>query len=313
MRKVDLATRQVSFLAGDVVCTEETEAVNDVTIIKKTCNGQPTGTSAFGDSTDGTGTTTSFSAPSGINTDGVYLYVMDSGTSRVRRVHMDTGETKSFSFSMHKGVSLNSPAGGDLSGGILYIADKGNHIVRKLEIINLIGAPLILIAGNLGVSGYGYSTGYSASFYNPVGITADGMGNLYVADTGNHTIRKVVIATGVVTTVAGIPARPGFMNSEFGYPMFNYPRGICIIGDHLYVADSGNHLVRRVNLSNGYVGLVAGLSDYVTNTGSPGTSDSTGAAAGFNVPRAITTDVKYLYVTHSGNHTIRSPMALPVR
>jgi sugar lactone lactonase YvrE len=135
------------------------------------------------------------------------------------------------------------------------------------------------------------------------------MGNLYVADTGNHTIRKVVISTGEVTTVAGIPSIPGFMNSEFGYPMFNYPRGICIIGNHLYVADSGNHLVRRVNLSTGYVGLVAGLSDYVTNTGSSGTSDSTGAAAGFNDPRGITTDGKYLYVTDSGNYTIRRILA----
>ena len=309
LRKIDLATSEVSFLAGDVFCTTETEVENDETKIKKTCDGQPSGTSAFGDSTDGTGRTTSFNAPSGINTDGVYLYVMDSGTNRVRTVQMDTGETKSFSYSRHKGISLNSPSGGDLAGGVLYIADKGNHIVRKLEIANLSSAPLILIAGNLGVSGYGYSAGYSASFYNPVGITSDGMGNLYVADTGNHTIRKVVIATGEVTTVAGVPARPGFMNSEFGYPMFNYPRGICIIGNHLYVADSGSHLVRRVNLSTGYVGLVAGLSDYVTNTGSPGTSDSTGAAAGFSDPRGITTDGKYLYVTDSGNHTIRRILA----
>ncbi|HZX48523.1 MAG TPA: hypothetical protein VFF47_04815 [Nitrospirota bacterium] len=309
LRKIDLATRQVSFLAGDVTCVEEIEVENGVDRTKRTYNGEPTGTSAFGDSTDGTGKTTSFNAPSGINTDGVYLYVMDSGTNRVRRVQMDTGETKSFSFSRHKGISLNSPAGGDLTGGILYIADNGNHIVRKLEIATLNNAPLILIAGNLGISGYGYSAGYSASFYNPVGITADGMGNLYVADTGNHTIRKVVISTGEVTTVAGIPARPGFMNSEFGYPMFFYPRGICIIGNHLYVADSGSHLVRRVNLSTGWVGLVAGLSDYVTNVGSPGTSDSTGAAAGFSDPRGIATDGKYLYVTDSGNHTIRRILA----
>ncbi len=309
IRKIDLSNSEVSTLAGDVVCTVETEVENDITRENKKCEGQPSGTSAFGDSTDATGKTTSFNAPLGVNIDGVYLYVMDSGSNRVRRVKMDTGETKSFSYSRHKGVSLNSPAGGDLSGGILYIADKGNHIVRKLEIANLNSAPLIMIAGNLGVSGYGYSAGYSASFYNPVGITADGLGNLYVADTGNHTIRKVVIATGEVTTVAGIPAMPGFMNSEFGYPMFNYPRGICIIGNHLYVADSGSHLVRRVNLSTGYVGLVAGLSDYVTNTGSPGTSDSTGAAAGFNDPRGITTDGIYLYVTDSGNHTIRRILA----
>ncbi len=309
IRKIDLNTLEVSTLAGDIVCTVETEVENDITRENKNCEGQPTGTSQFGDSTDETGKTTSFNGPLGVNTDGVYLYVLDSVTSRVRQIKMDTGETKSFSFSKHKGVSLNTPAGGDLSGGIFYIADKGNHIIRKLEIENLNSAPLILIAGNLGVNGYSYSAGYSASFYNPVGITADGTGNLYVADTGNHTIRKVVIATGEVTTVAGVPAKPGFMNSEFGYPMFNYPRGICIIGNHLYVADSGSHLIRRVNLSTGYVGLVAGLTDYVNSVGSAGTADSTGAAAGFNDPRGITTDGKYLYVTDSGNHTIRRILA----
>ncbi len=309
LRKIDLATLEVSTLAGDVVCQVETEVENDVTRENKKCDGQPTGTSQFGDSTDATGKTTSFNAPSGINTDGINLYVMDTGNNRIRRVNKDTGETMSFSYSKNKGVSLNSPSGGDLAGDLLYIADSGNHIIRKLEVTGLSSAPLILIAGNLGMAGYKYSAGYAASFYNPVGITADGMGNLYVADTGNHTIRKVVISTGEVTTVAGIPSLAGFMNSEFGYPMFNYPRGICIIGNHLYVADSGNHLVRRVNLSTGYVGLVAGLSDYVTNTGSTGTSDSTGAAAGFNDPRGITTDGKYLYVTDSGNHTIRRILA----
>ncbi len=305
IRRVELATRDVSFLAGDKICTEEVEVVNGVTTVKKICEAQSTGVSSFGDSTDGTGRTTSFNTPSGINTDGVYLYVMDTGSSSIRRVKMDTGETKTFSYTMNKGVSLNSPAGGDLAGDVLYIADKGNHIIRKLQINSLTSAPLILIAGNLGVSGYGYSSGYSASFFNPVGIIADGMGNLYVADTGNHTIRKVVISTGEVTTIAGVPAKPGFVNTGFGYPMFNFPRGICIVENNLYVADSGNHLIRRVNLSTGFVGLVAGLSDYVTNTGSSGTSDSTGAAAGFNDPRGLTSDGIYLYVTDSGNHTIR--------
>ncbi len=309
IRKLNLSTMQVSLLAGDVSCTEETDIVNDEVIVKKTCEGQNSGLSAYGDSTDGTGKTTSFNSPTGINAYGSYLYVMDTGSNRIRRVHIDTGETKTFSFSQHKGVALNSPAGGDLAGNILYFADRGNQVIRKLDITGIDRAPLILIAGNLRTTGYVYSAGYSASFFNPVGIVADGMGNLYVSDTGNHTIRKVVIATGEVTTIAGVPTRPGFVNSEFGSPMFNFPRGICIIGDHLYVADSGNHLVRRINLITGYVGLAAGLSDYVTSTGAPGTADSTGAAAGFNDPRGITTDGKYLYVADSGNHTIRRVLA----
>lgn len=305
IRKIDLATGEVSFLAGDMGCIEEFEVVNGVTIKKMTCTAQAAGVSSYGDSTDGTGKTTAFNSPTGMNTDGTYLYVMDTGISAIRRVDMSTGETKTFSYSQNKGISLSSPSGGDIAGGLLYIADKNNHIVRKLDITELSSAPLILIAGTVGISGYRYSAGYSAQFNRPVGIAADGIGNLYVADTGNHTIRKVVISTGEVTTIAGIPGQAGFMNSEFGYPRFNYPRGICIVGDHLYVADSGNHLIRRVNVVTGYVGLVAGLVDYVTNKGSSGTVDSTGAAAGFNDPRGITTDGTYLYVTDTGNHTIR--------
>lgn len=305
LRKLDLMTGEVSFLAGDMSCVEEKEMVSGVETIKLKCNGQPAGVSAYGDSTDGTGKTTSFNGPTGLNSDGTYLYVMDTGTDRIRRVKIDTGETKTFSFTKNKGVSLRSPSGGDLAGNLLYIADRGNHIVRLLDITELSDAPLTILGGTVGTAGYRYSAGYSAQFYRPVGIAADGAGNLYVADTANHTIRKVVISTGEVTTVAGTPGTAGFVNSEFGYPMFNLPRGICVVGDHLYVADSGNHLVRRVNLNTGYVGLVAGLSDYVTNTGSPGTSDSTGAAAGFKDPRGITSDGTYLYVTDTGNHTIR--------
>lgn len=305
IRKVDPMTGEVSFLAGDISCVEETEVTSGVETTKKNCTGQPAGLSALGDSTDGTGKTTSFNAPSDLNTDGTYLYVMDTGINMIRQVKMDTGETKSFSYSENKGVPLNAPSGGDLVGNLLYLADKGNHIIRSLDITNLSSAPLTLLAGTVGEAGYRYSARYTAQFNRPVGIASDGAGNLYVADTANHTIRKVVISTGEVTTVAGTPGTAGFLNSEFGFPMFNLPRGICVVGDHLYVADSGNHLVRRVNLNTGYVGLVAGLSDYVTNTGSPGTADSTGAAAGFKDPRGIISDGTYLYVTDTGNHTIR--------
>ncbi len=309
IRKLDLNTMEVSLLAGDVQCVNDIEIINGETTVTKRCSGEPSGTSIYGDSTDGTGETTSFINPTGISTDGVYLYVMDTGANRIRRVDMSTGETKTFSYSGNKGISLNSATGGDMAGNTLYIADRDNHIVRKLDITDLAAAPLITIAGNVGQAGYLYSAGYSAKFYRPVGIVADGAGNLYVADTGNHTIRKIVISTSEVTTVTGVTGTAGFMNSDFGYPLFNLPRGICIIGNHLYVADSGNHLIRRVSLVSAYVGLVAGLSDYVTNTGSAGTTDSTGAAAGFYDPRGIATDGTYLYVTDSGNHTIRRILA----
>ena len=324
LRKVDLTTGEVSLLAGDVSCVDEVEEVSGSPVTKRVCTGQPLGTSAYNNSTDGTGKTAAFSGPTGIVTDGKYLYVMDTGGNLIRLVKMSTGETMTFSYSEHKGIRTNSPSGGELVGNLFYLADRGNHIIRKLDLTslanltkidaqNLSGIPLITIAGTVSAKGYRSSDGYSPQFNRPIGIAADGKGNIYVADTGNHTIRKIVISTNPetmeetvgVTTVAGTPGVAGFMNSEFGFPMFNNPRGICIVDNVLYVSDSSNHLIRRVNLNTGYVGLVAGLSDYVTNTGSPGTADSTGAAAGFNDPRGITSDGTYLYVTDTGNHTIR--------
>ena len=305
IRKIDLSTGDVSFLAGDMNCTEERQTVSGQVTVNLKCTGQPTGVSSYTDSTDGTGKTASFNGPTGLMTDGTYLYVMDTGNNKIRRVHMATGETRTFTFSQNKGLSLNAPSGGDIKDHIIYIADTGNHIIRKLDITSLTEAPLVTIAGVVGTGGYRNSDGYAALFNRPIGIAADGHGNLYVADTANHTIRKVNIATRKVVTISGIPGRAGFVNSAFGYPMFNYPRGLCIVGNHLYVADSGNHLIRRINIDNGFVGLVAGLSDYVKGEGSPGTADSTGAAAGFRDPRGIACEDTYLYVADTGNHTVR--------
>jgi len=88
------------------------------------------------------------------------------------------------------------------------------------------------------------STGTSASFYYPQGITTDGT-NLYVADTDNHLIRKIVISTGAVTTVAGTGSS-GSANGTGTSASFNLPRGITTDGTNLYVAEYGNHLIRKI-------------------------------------------------------------------
>ncbi|MBI5756279.1 MAG: hypothetical protein HZA12_05070 [Nitrospirae bacterium] len=331
IRRIDLTNRDVSTLAGDQECIKEveTEATTEQTdtststnqatstsaqsslaaaaiIEKYVCTAYPAGTSKYsGDSTDGTGKTTSFNSPSGVNSDGAHLYVIESGNGRVRRVSFDTGETVSVSVRPKKGSGFSSPAGGDIIGKLFYIADSGNHTIRALDISDIKNAPLKTIAGNIGVSGYGYSSGYEARFNSPIGIAVDSAGNVYVADTANHIIRKIDAGTGEVSTIAGIPLQSGYMNSEFGAPRFNFPRGICVDEKNLYVADTGNHVIRRINLATGYVGLVAGLGDIRTEAGTPGTGDSTGAAAGFDGPRGIAMDETYLYVTDTGNHTIR--------
>jgi sugar lactone lactonase YvrE len=87
--------------------------------------------------------------------------------------------------------------------------------------------------------------GTLAEFNQPIGITTDGT-NLYVADLQNNRIRKVVIATGAVTTVAG-DGTPAFADNADGtMAEFNFPEGITTDGTNLYVADTGNHRIRKI-------------------------------------------------------------------
>jgi hypothetical protein len=154
------------------------------------------------------------------------------------------------------------------------------------------------VAGTGSTGSADNTTGTSASFNQPSGITTDGT-NLYVADSMNNLIRKIVISTGVVTTVAGTGSN-GSANGTGTSASFNYPSGITTDGTNLYVADSNNHLIRKIVISTGVVTTVAGVA------GSTGSADNTtGTSASFNYPSGITTDGTNLYVAETSNHLIR--------
>ena len=130
--------------------------------------------------------------------------------------------------------------------------------------------------------------GSSAHFLNCTGIAADDAGNLYVTDNLSHTIRKIVIATGVVTTIAGSAGQAaviGEVNDGVGSAArFNQPMGIATDGTFLYVADYRYGAIRRIDLSSGAVTTVANVQ----------------------APKGIATDKGYLYVTDSINNVIYS-------
>src|SRR3990172_9114909 len=157
------------------------------------------------------------------------------------------------------------------------------------------------LAGAAGFSGTTDGTGTTAQFNLPAGITTDGT-NLYVADTSNHTIRQIVISTGVVTTLAGTAGSANSTDGTGAAARFSYPAGITTDGPtglNLYVADAGNHTIRQIVISTGVVTTLAGTA------GSANSTDGTGAAARFNGPQGITTDGTNLYIADTGNHTIR--------
>jgi len=193
----------------------------------------------------------------------------------------------------------------------LYVADTSNHTIRKIGIITRI---VTTLAGSPGQPGVADGAGKDARFNNPQGITTDGV-NLYVADTGNHTIRKIVISTGVVTTIAGtVTAGAGVYGTDGDTDndpdnitsKFNTPSGITIIGTDLYVADTFNSRIRKIEIPTGNVTVFAGYDGTDEQTGYVNSTTGPGTAARFNRPNDITTDGSSLFVADTNNHVIRS-------
>ena len=107
--------------------------------------------------------------------------------------------------------------------GNLYVADTDNSTIRKITAAGVVTT----LAGTAGVRGSADGSGAAAQFNNPQGIAADPAGNLYVADTFNHTIRKIT-ATGVVTTLAGTAGVTGHADGSGAAAQFNDPFGIAL-------------------------------------------------------------------------------------
>ena len=140
-----------------------------------------------------------------------------------------------------------------------------------------------------------HNTGTSASFNAPQGITTDGT-NLYVSDNGNNRIRKIVISTGVVTTLAG--SSSGNTDATGTSARFSNPVGITTDGTNLYVSEYSNHRIRKIVIDNGTVTTLAGSSQGFAD-------NATGTSARFDIPGGITTDGTNLYISDYGNHRIR--------
>jgi hypothetical protein len=185
------------------------------------------------------------------------------------------------------------PFGITLSGLDYFVADTYNNTIRKLTSAGVVTT----IAGTAGTAGSADGTGSAALFYGPKSLVSDGT-NLYVNDTTNHTIRKVVIGTGVTTTLAGYAGTSGTTDGTGSVARFYAPFGIAYDGTNLFVTDTGNQTIRKVTAA-GVVTTLAGTA------GTSGTTDATGTAAKFNNPADVVSDGTNLFVVDSSNHTIR--------
>ena len=187
------------------------------------------------------------------------------------------------------------------SAGNLYVSDSGNATIRK---VTPVGTDWVVttLAGMVGQNGSADGTNGAARFNDPTGLAVDSQGNLYLADEGNYTIRKLTPSgtNWVVTTLAGLAGKTGSANGTGNSARFGDPRGLAVdAAGNVYVADAGNNTLRKVTPA-GAVTTLAGLA------GASGSSDGTGSAARFNLPRGVSVDTEgNLYVADGNNNTIR--------
>lgn len=257
---------------------------------------------------DGTGSAARFANPQGAVGDGAgNLYVADSNNHTIRKVTSAGVVTTFAGAAIQSGTTngtltvarFSSPQGLAIDGsGNLYVA--GGNMIRKISAGNV----TTLAGSSTGLSGSAdNAVGSSATFNFPTRLAVDAAGNVYVADSNNHKIRKITPA-GAVTTIAGGGATGTSSGNTDGVGtagLFNFPRGIVALADGtLYVADSSNHTIRRV-ATDGTVTTVAGLA------GTSGTTDNaTPTSARFSTPQDLFYDAtaNALYVV-DGAHTIR--------
>ena len=186
----------------------------------------------------------------------------------------------------------------------LYIVDTGNSVIRRLTPTTN-GWVSSTIAGLAGSPGSADGTNSQAQFDYPSGLAVDTNGNIYVADQGNSTVRRIspVGTNWVVTTIAGLAGHTGSANGTNSMARFYYPASVAAdLSGNVYVADQNNSVIRMMTPvgTNWAVTTIAGTA------GVPGTGNGTNAAARFYWPGGVALDTNgSIYVADTFNDTIR--------
>ena len=256
----------------------------------------------------GPATRASLRGPNGLAVDRAgNLYIVDSDNHRIRKVTPggiittfagngtgalagDGGPSTAASLRFPIGLALDA-------AGSLYVADSSNHRVRKIGTDGIINT----LAGS--TSGFGGDGGpaTTAKLTLPRGVAVDGLGNVYIADSDNHRIRRVS-STGIITTVAGT-GTPDFSGDGGPALLATLYQPFAVAADtsgNLYIADTVNYRVRKVS-ALGTISTIAGNQFYkYGGDGGPAT------AASLNWPLGLAADsAGSLYIADTQNHRVR--------
>lgn len=252
----------------------------------------------------GAGTDARFSVRLGVAVgSGGDVYVADTYNQLVRRVGV-SGAVEAFAGDPEESVwegpvnevRFAEPAStvSDAAGNV-YVADRLTHTVRRISP----NGRVTVLAGAPGQPGSRDASGANARFFLPVGLALAANGDLFVAEQGNHVIRRVTPG-GTVTTFAGTAGSAGDNNGTGRSAEFYQPRGLAFdAAGNLYVADSWNHAVRRIT-PGATVSTLAGRS------GSPGSTDGSGASARFTYPQDVAVSPDGTLSVADGAHVVRA-------
>jgi sugar lactone lactonase YvrE len=236
------------------------------------------------------------------------LYIAETANHTVRKVD-PTDQISTVAGTGTQGYSgdggpatqaqLDSPQGLALDTKHLYIADTHNNRIRSIDLAT--GLITTIAGGKAGFDGdSGPAT--AAHLNQPNALAVDSDGNIYIADSQNHRIRKITSA-GVISTIAGTGVE-GF-SGDGGAAVsaaLDAPAGLAVDSDkNLYIADTHNNRIRKVSASTGIISTIAGI-------GSPSYSGDGAQAsnAGLALPHGLTVDAAgNLYLADTANHRVR--------
>lgn len=230
------------------------------------------------------------------------VYVADTLNGTLRRV-TPAGAVTTLSLRDASGnqAELRSPEAVAVDQALnLYVVESATNTIRKVTPAGVVS----LFAGTPGVAGSADGGPGVAQFNYPRGIAVDSAGVVFVSDTNNNTIRRISPA-GLVSTYAGSPGTPtknsaGWSDGLGPNARFRGPVGLAVdAAGNLYVADTGNHLIRRITV-DGVVSTVAGAGL------AAGSADGTGNAVRLRQPLGVAVDrTGQVFFSDTGNHVVR--------